>query len=154
MKITWDVGQDFMAPIAISAELPSKLTSVCVWYTQLILTTKILPQFSSNLLLFVTCYLLIVWRQCKTQNSGLRSKEEKPHDPINQPSRCNTQEVYCRLRKRVTLISWEAEHTKQQIGQAFHRQKPFYQHITYGLQSDWLHVCKAIPLVQTSRAFV
>ena len=29
---------------------------------------------------------------CKTQNSGLRSKEEKPHDPINQPSRCNTQE--------------------------------------------------------------
>ena len=31
-------------------------------------------------------------RQCKTQNSGLRSKEEKPCDPINQPSRCNTQE--------------------------------------------------------------
>ena len=27
-----------------------------------------------------------------------------------------------------------------------------YQHITYGLQSDWLHVCKAILLVQTSRA--
>ena len=42
----------------------------------------------------------------------------------------------------VTLISWEAEHTEQQIGQAF----------TYGLQSDWLHVCKAILLVQTSRA--
>ena len=29
---------------------------------------------------------------CKTQNSGLRSKEEKPREPINQPSRCNTQE--------------------------------------------------------------
>ena len=29
---------------------------------------------------------------CKTQNSGLRSKEEKPRDPINQPSRCNAQE--------------------------------------------------------------
>ena len=29
---------------------------------------------------------------CKTPNSGLRSKEEKPHDPINQSSRCNTQE--------------------------------------------------------------
>ena len=29
---------------------------------------------------------------CKTQNSGLHSKEEKPRDPINQPSRCNTQE--------------------------------------------------------------
>ena len=31
-------------------------------------------------------------RTCKTQNSGLRSMEEKPRDPINQPSRCNTQE--------------------------------------------------------------
>ena len=31
--------------------------------------------------------------------------------------------VYCRLRKRVTLISWEAEHTEQQIGQAFYMQK-------------------------------
>ena len=29
---------------------------------------------------------------CKTQNSGLRSKEEIPRDPISQPSRCNTQE--------------------------------------------------------------
>ena len=56
------------------------------------------------------------------------------------------------MRKRVTLISWEAEHIEQQIGQAFYRQKPFYQHITYGLQSDWLHVCKAILLVQTSPA--
>ena len=56
------------------------------------------------------------------------------------------------MLKRVTLISWEAEHTEQQIGQAFYRQKPFYQHIIYGLQSDWLHVCKAILLVQTSRA--
>ena len=79
--------------------------------------------------------------------------------------------VYCRLRKRVTLICWEAEHTEQQIGRAFYRQKPYYQHITYGLQSDWLHVCKAIQshwyklrgllfkleailLVQTARAFV
>ena len=56
------------------------------------------------------------------------------------------------MRKRVTLISWEAEHPEQQIGQGFYRQKPFYQHITYGLQSDWLHVCKAILLVQTARA--
>ena len=54
---------------------------------------------------------------------------------------------------RVTLISWEAELMEQQIGQAFYRQKkPYYQHITYGLQSDWLHVCKAVLLVQTSRA--
>ena len=53
---------------------------------------------------------------------------------------------------RVTLISWEAEHPEQQIGQAFMGKKPHYQHITYGLQSDWLYVCKAILLVQTSRA--
>ena len=52
----------------------------------------------------------------------------------------------------MTLITWEAGHTEQQIGQAFYGQKPFYQHITYGLQSDWLHVCKAILLVQTWRA--
>ena len=32
------------------------------------------------------------------------------------------------------------------------KKKPYYQHITYGLQSDWLHVCKAVLLVQTSRA--
>ena len=53
------------------------------------------------------------------------------------------------------LISWEAEHPEQQIGQAFYMQKKkktYYQHITYRLQSDWLHVCKAILLVQTSRA--
>ena len=55
---------------------------------------------------------------------------------------------------RVTLISWEAEHTEQQIGQAFIGKKPHYQHVTYGLQSDWLHVCKAILSVQTSRPFV
>ena len=33
---------------------------------------------------------MLFW--CKTQNSGLRSKEEKPRDPISQSSRCNTQE--------------------------------------------------------------
>ena len=39
------------------------------------------------------------------------------------------------------------------LGKLFIRKKtPYYQHITYGLQSDWLHVCKAILLVQTSRA--
>ena len=56
------------------------------------------------------------------------------------------------MRKLVTLISWEAEHSEQQIGQAFIGKKPHYQYVTYALQSDWLHVCKAILLVQTSRA--
>ena len=48
----------------------------------------------------------------------------------------------------MTLISWEAEHPERQIGRAFIDKNPYYQHITYGLQSDWLHVCKAILLVQ------
>ena len=34
----------------------------------------------------------LLHHRCKTQNSGLRSKEEKPSDLINQPSRCNSQE--------------------------------------------------------------
>ena len=38
---------------------------------------------------------------------------------------------------RVTLISWEAVHTEQQIGQAFYRQKPilsaYYIRVTKGL---------------------
>ena len=38
------------------------------------------------------------------------------------------------------------------LGKLFICKKPYYQHITYGLQSDWLHVCKAILLVQPSRA--
>ena len=92
---------------------------------------------------------------CKTQNSGLRSKEKKPRDPINQPSRCNTQEG---------LLTVVQTGDSDPLGGRAHRTanwasflyaiKPYYQHITYGLQSDWLHVCKAILLVQTSRAFV
>ena len=76
---------------------------------------------------------------CKTQNSGLHSKEEKPRDPINQPSRCNTQEGLL----SVAQTNWAS---------FLYAKKPYYQHITYGLQSDWLPVCKAILLVQTSRA--
>ena len=70
---------------------------------------------------------------------------------------------------RVTLISWEAEHTEQQIGQAFYRQKNHtisilhtgYKVIGYmfAKQSYWyklrgLHVYKAILLAQTLRALV
>ena len=66
----------------------------------------------------------------------------------------HAREFIVRCANRVTLISWEAEHTEEQIGKLFIDRKPYYQHITYGLQSDWLHVCKAILLVQTSRAFV
>ena len=38
------------------------------------------------------------------------------------------------------------------LGELFICKKLYYQHITYGLQSDWLHVCKAVLLVRTSRA--
>ena len=68
---------------------------------------------------------------------------------------------------RVTLISWEAEHTEQQIGQAFYMQKKKKKHTisilhtgykvigyTFSKQSYWyklrrLHVYKAILLAQT-----
>ena len=38
------------------------------------------------------------------------------------------------------------------LGKLFICKTPYYQHITYGLQGDWLHVCKAVLLVQTLRA--
>ena len=71
---------------------------------------------------------------------------------------------------RVTLISWEAEHTEQQIGQDFYMQKNHIISIlhtgykvigyTFAKQSYWhklrglLFKLKAILLVQTVRAFV
>ena len=93
------------------------------------------------------------WLWCKTQNSGLRSKEEKPHDPINQPSRCNTQEGLLTVVQTGWLWSPGRQSTpNSKLGKLFIDKKPYYQHITYRLQSDWLHVCKAILLVETSRA--
>ena len=70
----------------------------------------------------------------------------------------------------MTLISWEAEHTEQQIGQAFYMQKNHtisilqtgYKVIgyTFAKQSYWYKLRglwfkrKAILLVQTEWAFV
>ena len=92
---------------------------------------------------------------CKTQNSGLRSKEEKPRDPISQPSRCNTQEGLLSVVQTgdSDLLGCRAPRTANWAS-FLYAKKPYYQHITYGLQSDWLHVCKAILLAQTSRALV
>ena len=42
--------------------------------------------------------------------------------------------------KRVTLISWEAEHTEQQIGQAFYRQKTILS-AYYIWVTEWLVTC-------------
>ena len=69
---------------------------------------------------------------------------------------------------QVTLISWEAEHTEQQIGQAFYRQKTilsaYYIPVTKWLVTCLQHnpigtnfagyVYKAILLVQMARALV
>ena len=90
---------------------------------------------------------------CKTQNSGLGSKEEKQRDPINQPSRCNTQEGLLTVAQTgdSNLLGGRAHQTANWAS-FLYAKKTYYQHITYGLQGDWLHVCKAVLLVQTSRA--
>ena len=69
------------------------------------------------------------------------------------PADATSKRVYCRLRKPgdSDLLGGRASRTANWA--SFYRQKTHYQHVTYGLQSDWLHVCKAILLVQTSRAF-
>ena len=92
--------------------------------------------------------------KCKTQNSGLRSKEEKPRDPINQSSRCNTQEGLLSVAQTgdSDLLGGRAPRTANSVSFLYAKKKTYYQHITYRLQSDWLHVCKAILLTQTSRA--
>ena len=106
---------------------------------------------------------------CKTQNSGLRSKEEKLCDPINQPSRCNTQEGLLTVAQTgdSDLLGGRAHRTANWA--SFYRQKNHtisilhtgYKVIGYmfAKQSYWyklrgLHVYKAILLVQTARAFV
>ena len=78
------------------------------------------------------------WCPCKTQNSGLRSKEEKPHDPINEPSRSIMQEGLLLVVQTgdSDLLGGRAPRTANLA--SFYRQKPHYQHITYGLQSNWL----------------
>ena len=53
---------------------------------------------------------------------------------------------------RVTDLLGGRAHRTANWASFLYAKKTYYQHITYGLQSDWLHVCKAILLVQTSRA--
>ena len=100
---------------------------------------------------------------CKTQNLGLRSKEEKPHDPINEPSRCNTQEGLLlvvqmgdsdllggRTHRTANWASFMCSilHTGHKvIGYMFAKQSYWYK--LRGL----LFKFKAILLVQTAQAF-
>ena len=100
---------------------------------------------------------------CKTQNSGLRSKEEKPRDPINQPSRCNTQEGLLSVAQTgdSDLLGGRAHRTANWASFICSMLHTGYKVIgyTFAKQSYWyklrrLHVYKAILLAQTSRAFV
>ena len=50
-----------------------------------------------------------------------RRKNRATH--YTSPADATRKRVYCRLCKRVTLISWEAEHPEQQIGRAFYMKK-------------------------------
>ena len=110
-----------------------------------------------------------IYIQCKTQNSGLRSKEEKPRDPINQPSRCNAQEGLLTVAQTgdSDLLGGRAHRTAnwasflqtkkhtisishmgyKVIGYMFAKQSYWYK--LRGL----LFKLKAILLVQTARAF-
>ena len=107
---------------------------------------------------------------CKTQNSGLRSKEEKRRDPINQPSRCNTQEGLLSVAQTgdSDLLGGRAHRTANWASFLYAKKKHTisilhtgYKVIGYmfAKQSYWyklrgLHVYKAILLAQTSRALV
>ena len=107
---------------------------------------------------------------CKTQNSGLRSKEEKPRDPINQPSRCNTQEGLLSVAQTgdSDLLGGRAHRTANWASFLYAKNHTIsilhtgYKVIgyTFAKKSYWYKLCgllfklKAILLVQTARAFV
>ena len=81
-------------------------------------------------------------------------RRKKPRHPINQSRRCNTQEGLLSVAQTgdSDLLGGRA-HGTANWASFLYAKKPCYQHITYGLQSDWLHICKAILLVQTSLGF-
>ena len=101
---------------------------------------------------------------CKTQNLGLRSKEEKPRDPITQPSRCNMQEGLLSVAQAgdSDLLGGRAHRTANWANFICSMLHTGYKVIGYmfAKQSYWyklrglLFKFKAILLVQTARAFV
>ena len=114
-------------------------------------------------LLYDTGSSNLVLCDCKTQNSGLHSKEEKPRDPINQPSRCNTQEGLLSVAQtgNSDLLGGRAHRTANWASFICSMLHTGYKVIGYmfAKQSYWyklrgLHVYKAILLAQTSQAFV
>ena len=101
---------------------------------------------------------------CKTQNSGLHSKEEKPRDPINQSSRCNTQGGLLSVAQTgdSDLLGGRAHRTANWASFICSMLHTGYKVTGYmfAKQSYWyklrglLFKLKAILLVQTARAFV
>ena len=83
-----------------------------------------------------------IFEYCKTQNSGLRSKEEKPRDPINQSSRCNTQE--CLLSVAQTRWLWSPGRqntpTNSKLGKLFICKKTILS-AYYIRVTKWLVTC-------------
>ena len=102
-------------------------------------------------------------RHCKTQNSGLCSKEEKPHDPINEPSRCNMQDGLLSVVQTgdSDLLGGRAHRTANWASFMCSILHTGYKVIGYmfAKQSYWyklrglLFKFKAILLVQMARAF-
>ena len=113
--------------------------------------------------LAVPPHLLLNTDVCKTQNSGLCSKEEKPRDPINQPSRCNTQEGLLSVAQTgdSDLLGGRAHRTANWARFICSMLHTGYKVIGYmfAKQSYWYKLrglffkFKAILLVQTARAF-
>ena len=104
-----------------------------------------------------------MWLYCKTQNSGLCSKEEKPRDPLNKPSRCNAQEGLLSVAQTgdSDLLGGRAPRTANWASFICSILHTGYKVIGYmfAKQSYWyklrglLFKFKVILLVQTARAF-
>ena len=118
MKLTWQRGLCqkmaslktrkpclilFLGPPTLTAYstsfYPVVASSLYTWSKPGMSRSLLIPLLSSSFFFLnsavwqcVWCPLGLPWLLCKTQNSGLPSKEEKPLDPINQSSRCNAQE--------------------------------------------------------------
>ena len=78
-------------------------------------------------------------------------KTVRPNKPAQQMQRARGFIVGC--ANRVTLISWEAGHTpNSKLGKLFIDKNHSISILHTGY--NWLHVCKAILLVQMVRTFV
>ena len=103
------------------------------------------------------CYFIIYafyLYMCKTQNSGLRSKEEKPRDPISQSSRCNTHEGLLTVAQTWWLWSPGRQSTPEhQIGQAFYRQKIILSAYYIRVTKWWVTCLQSNPIGTNGAGF-